>query len=155
MVKELNRISEIEVIYRPEFKATECPQVLSALDAYQIFIEHWNKERIEFNEEFKIMLLNRESRVLGIATISVGGVSATVVGPKIVFGIALKANASAIILGHNHPSGNLIASEADKGLTNKINLGGYLLDIQIHDHLIITNDGYLSFKEEGLLEKLF
>jgi DNA repair protein RadC len=151
MVTELNRVSEIQVIYRPEFKANLRPQVGSAIDAYEIFIEHWNKERIEYNEEFKVMLLNRENRVLGIATISVGGVSGTVVDPKIIFAIALKCNASALILAHNHPSGNLQPSESDKVTTRKLVEGGKLLDIAVCDHLIIANDGFNSFADNGLI----
>lgn len=151
MVKEIKKVSEIEVIYRPAFKETERPQIKSSVEAYEIFIEHWNKERIEFNEEFKVMLLNRELRVLGIATISVGGMDATVVDAKIIFAIALKAKASSIILAHNHSSGNLNPSEADRQITDRLLQVGKLLDLPINDHLIITNDGYTSFEDIGMM----
>ena len=83
--------------------------------------------------------------------ISRGGVSGTVVDLKLVFGTAMKAGASNIILSHNHPSGNLRPSPEDIQLTKKIVSAGNILDIKIFDHLIITNEGYYSFAEEGML----
>jgi len=151
MIQELTRVAEVIVAYRPKFKASERPKVTSANDAYQIFINQWEKDTIELLEEFKIMLLDRSKRVLGIARISVGGVEQTVVDPKIIFAIALKAKASSIILAHNHPSGNVQASLTDNKVTEKLRDGGKLLEIEVCDHLIITNDGYYSYEEEGLM----
>ena len=102
-------------------------------------------------EQFKVMLLNRAGKILGIVEISTGGFSGTVADPKVIFGIALKAGASSIILAHNHPSGNLKPSEADKHLTSKICGAGNFLDIAVFDHLIITSEGYLSLLDEGLM----
>ena len=102
-------------------------------------------------EQFKIMLLNRANKILGIFTVSTGGVAGTVADPKVLFAAALKGNASSIILAHNHPSGNLKPSEADRQLTNKLSQAGKLLDISVLDHLIITADEYFSFADEGLL----
>jgi DNA repair protein RadC len=110
MVNNLTRVSEVTIAYRPKFKASTRPQVTTAEHAYQIFIHQWDKDTIELLEEFKIMLLNRHNKVLGVATISLGGLDKTVVDPKVVFAIALKAKASSIILAHNHPSGNLHSS---------------------------------------------
>ena len=98
-----------------------------------------------------MVLLNRNNRVLGVAPISSGGVSGTVVNPKIIFSIALKANASQIIVAHNHPSGNLKASNSDISITKRLKEGGRLLEIDVYDHLIITNYGYLSFADDGLM----
>src|SRR3990170_6054261 len=94
---------------------------------------------LELQEEFKIMLLNRYNKVIGIFTVSSGGIAGTVADPKLIFGCALKAAASGIILAHNHPSGNLTASQADIDLTRKFKEAGKLLDIQVLDHIIITN----------------
>jgi DNA repair protein RadC len=151
MVNELNSVSEVEVTYRPKFKASERPKVVTAEQAYQIFINQWNLDKIELQEEFKVMLLNRNNKVLGIADISMGGVSGTVVDPKIVFAVALKGNASSIILCHNHPSGNLKTSEADMRITRQLKEGGLILELPIYDHLIISNDGYYSFADNGMM----
>lgn len=151
MVNNLTQVSEVTIAYRPKFKASERPQVTTAHHAYQIFLHHWGKDTIELLEEFKIMLLNRYNKVLGVATISVGGLDKTVVDPKVVFAIALKAKASSIILAHNHPSGNINTSLIDKQVTRKLVQCGELLEIQVSDHIIITSDGYYSYANDGLL----
>lgn len=151
MENNLLQVAEVEVSYRPKFKASERPKVSSSLEVYKLFINQWNRDKIELLEEFKIMLLNRNNRVLGIANISSGGVSGTFVDPKIVFSIALKGNASSIVLAHNHPSGNLKTSEADVRLTKNLVQAGLLLEIPIFDHLIITNYGYYSFADDGMM----
>lgn len=151
MVNNLTRVSEVTIAYRPKFKASQRPQVTIAEHAYQILINQWDKDTIELLEEFKVMLLNRHNKVLGVATISTGGLDKTVVDPKVVFAIALKAKASSIILCHNHPSGNINASLIDTQVTTKLKQGGRLLDIDVSDHLIITNDGYYSYADEGLM----
>jgi len=97
------------------------------------------------------LLLNRGNRVLGIMNVSSGGVSGTIADPKIIFTAALKSNASALVLSHNHPSGTLKPSQPDISLTKKLVDGGKLLDITVLDHLIVTNEGYYSFADEGLL----
>jgi len=102
-------------------------------------------------EEFWILLLNKANKVAGKIKISEGGISGTVVDPKKVFKAALDHHASAIILGHNHPSGNLQPSDQDKKITTKIKDAGFLLDITILDHLIVTQQGYYSFADEGTL----
>ena len=102
-------------------------------------------------EQFKILLLNRANKVLGIYEVSTGGMSGTVADPKLIFATALKACASSIILSHNHPSGNLKPSNADLQLTQKVKEGGKLLDIEVYDHIILTTEGYYSFADEGQL----
>jgi DNA repair protein RadC len=97
------------------------------------------------------MLLNRANKILRIFTVSTGGVAGTVADPKVIFATALKGNASSIILAHNHPSGNLKPSEADRQLTNRLTQAGKLLDISVLDHLIITAEEYFSFADEGLI----
>ena len=147
----LFQVAEIAVSYQPKFKASERPTVSSSRDVYNFFFHNWDNTRIEMIEQFKIMLLNRANKILGIFTVSTGGVAGTVADPKVIFATALKGNASSIILAHNHPSGNLKPSEADRQLTNKLSQAGKLLDISVLDHLIITADEYFSFADEGLL----
>jgi len=149
--QELYSVAEIALVYRTTVKPSLRPKVTSSRIAYEVLLAGWDEERIEFVEQFKVLLLNTANRVLGIYELSTGGVAATVADPKLVFSAALKANASGIILAHNHPSGNLNPSDADKGLTLKMAGGGKLLDIQVLDHLIVTPEGYYSFRDEGLL----
>lgn len=143
------RIAEIKVSYSTvkRDKAT----ITGSDSAYRLLLSCWDKTIIEFQEEFKILLLNRSNKVLGIYPLSKGGVSGTFVDPKLVFSVALKCNASGLILAHNHPSGNLAASEKDKSLTKKLISAGNFLDVKVLDHLILTNEGYLSFIDEGYM----
>ena len=148
---EWNKVAEVELIYKSKVKASERPQICSSRDAYQILIQAWDENKIEFVEQFKVLLLNRAHKVLGIYDVSTGGVSGTVADPKIIFVAALKANACGLVISHNHPSGNLKPSRQDEELTQKIKYGSQLLDIKLLDHVIITNETYFSFADEGLL----
>lgn len=145
------KVAEVQLSYRPKYKASERPTITRSLDAYEILKASWSEDKLCFIEEFKVMLLNRVNRVLGIYHVSSGGIAGTIADPKLIFMAALKGSASSIILSHNHPSGNLKPSQVDLQLTKKIVEGGKLLDISVVDHLIITNEGYLSFADEGLL----
>jgi DNA repair protein RadC len=102
-------------------------------------------------EEFWILLLNKANRVLKKVRISEGGISGTVVDPKKIFQICLAQHTSSIILGHNHPSGNIQPSEADNKITKKIKDCGIMLDVAVLDHIIIGDDRYYSFADEGTL----
>jgi DNA repair protein RadC len=98
------------------------------------------------------MLLTRSNKVLGLTSISKGGISGTVTDVRIILQYAIKANASGIIICHNHPSGNVHPSETDKKITRKIKESGNLMDIQLLDHLIIIPEGrYYSMADEGIL----
>ncbi|WP_247232102.1 RadC family protein [Telluribacter sp. SYSU D00476] len=103
------------------------------------------------HEEFWILLLNRANEVLRPVLISTGGVAGTVADPKLIFKHALEHLASSMILFHNHPSGNLTPSQADKDLTRKLKEAGRVLDLPVLDHLIFTDSSYYSFADEGLL----
>jgi DNA repair protein RadC len=103
------------------------------------------------HEEFWVLLLNRANAVIKKVQISAGGVAGTVADPKIIFKTALENLSSGIILVHNHPSGNLMPSQADKELTKKMKEAGKLLDIPVLDHLIFADRTYYSFADEGIL----
>jgi len=148
---DLFRVAEVELVYRSKIPASERPKVTCSKDVYRLFIENWNQDKIEYLEEAKLLLLNRRSGALGIYNLSSGGTAGTVVDPKLVFTAALKGNASSIVLAHNHPSGNLQPSNADIKLTHKIHQLGKMLDLELLDHLIISNQGYYSFADEGAL----
>lgn len=144
-------VSEIELCYKSKIKAVNRPSANSSLLAAKVLLNAWDKNKIELQEQFKILLLNQTKKVLGISEISTGGVSATIVDPKLVYVTALKAHACSIILSHNHPSGNLKPSNADIVLTQKLQKAGQFLDLPVVDHIIITTEGYYSFADEGLL----
>ena len=133
------------------FKASQKPKVTCSRQVYEVLVESWDKGSLDFVEHFKVMLLNRANRVLGMVTISTGGTAGTVVDIKLILATAIKANASSMILSHNHPSGNLMPSEQDKRLTNRVKDAGKLLDIPVLDHVIVTSEGYFSFADEGVL----
>lgn len=144
-------VSEIELIYKTKVKNSERPQIKSSKDAYKLILSAWDHNKIEFFEQFKVLLLNQAHKALGIYEISSGGIAGTVVDLRLIFTSALKANATYLMMIHNHPSGNLTASEADKQITRKVKEAGRLLDITLLDSLIITSESYYSFADEGAL----
>jgi len=146
-----NQIAEVQLIYKSKTKAADRVQVTTSKETFELLKSLWNMDTIELQEEFKVLLLNRSSQVLGLMHLSSGGISGTVADPKLIFVAALKAAASAIILCHNHPSGQVRPSRSDEAATGKIRMAGDLLNIQLLDHLIITNESYFSFADEGLL----
>lgn len=135
-------ISEIELKYNPTVNKGNRIKITSPETAYKAFLGSWNEDTVELYEEFKVMLLNRANEVLGIYTLSRGGISGTVVDLKLLFAVVLKSAASGIILAHNHPSGNLTASDADKRLHEKIKKVADYLDVQVLDNMIISKEKY-------------
>ena len=123
-------------------------KISTSRNAYEIFKSVLTDRPYE---EFWIILLNRANKVIQKVQISEGGISGTVVDPKKVFKIALDSHASSVILGHNHPSGTVNPSEADQKLTKKLVNAGILLEIAVLDHLIITDNFFYSFADEGTL----
>lgn len=105
----------------------------------------------ENHEVFLALYLNQGNKIMGLETISEGGMTATVVDVRIVVRKALEYHATSIILCHNHPSGNLQPSQSDRKLTDRIKAAAQLLDITVLDHLIVSDRGYYSFADEGIL----
>ena len=103
------------------------------------------------HEEFRILLLNRNNTVVKNILVSKGGVSGTVVDPRIVFKYAIEELASGVILSHNHPSGNIQPSKPDIDITKKLVKAGDYFDIKVLDHLIVCDSGYYSFADEGII----
>lgn len=143
------KISEIKVSYKNTNH--EKVKIDKSEIAYNLAIQHWDLDIIEYQEEVKLILLNRANTVLGIYDLSKGGITGTVMDVRVVLSIALKCNSTGLILIHNHPSGNLKPSEADMSITKKIKDASKLLDITLLDHLIISNSSYYSFSDEGIL----
>lgn len=150
--KITNYLNEIQVTYHRKGILLENASRLihSSCDAAAIFKAIW-QECLDYRESFYVLLLNRRNEVSSYFRVSQGSQSGTVADPKIIFQIALKCNASSLIVAHNHPSGNLNPSQADKELTCKLKEVGILLDLPLLDHLILTSEHYFSFADEGLL----
>lgn len=102
-------------------------------------------------EVFAVLFLNRQNQIIAEEILFKGGVTATIVDARLIFRSACSHLACSIILGHNHPSGSLVPSEADKKITQQIKKAGELLDVIVLDHLIITSQGYFSFADERIL----
>ncbi len=144
-------LAEVKATYKSKIKPSTMPKITDAGESYRILNGIWDQDKIEHVEEFVILLLNRANRLMGWVKISSGGAAGTVADPKIIFQHALITNASAIILAHNHPSGNLNPSAADRELTSKIVAAGKVLQIEVLDHIIITSEGFKSLQEEGIM----
>ncbi len=133
---------------RRETLLDEKPVITCSTDCYEILRPHLQDIP---HEEFWIILLNRANRMIRKCQISQGGIAGTVADTKIIFKLAIAELASGIILAHNHPSGNLTASRADRDLTKRIINASKLLEIDVLDHLIIGGQDYISFADEGIL----
>ncbi len=150
VAKAVSIIAALELGRRKErntFKVEDQP-IKSAKDIYGYVRDRFQDLD---HEEFHVVLLNRANKVKSIELISKGGISGTVVDGKIIFKKALEQSASAVILCHNHPSGNTRPSRADIEVTKKIKSFGVLIDMPVLDHLIVADSGYLSMADEGLM----
>lgn len=150
-VKETElQASEVQIIYKSKIPASKRMQIKSSIDAFKVFWEYWNKDTIEYQETFAIMLLNNKNMVLGIAELFKGGITSTITDIRIIMQYAIKAHGTGIILAHNHPSNNPTPSEADVEITKKLIQAGSVLNVQVLDHIILSGDGsYYSLGDEG------
>lgn len=142
-------MAEVQLIYHNTVKVEDRIRITNADEAYRVFLNSWDPGKLELQEQLKVVFLNQAAHVLGIMELSTGGVHYTVADPRILFAAALKVAAVSMILCHNHPSGNLKPSDADLRMTEKVKAAGELLEIKLHDHLIISREAYYSFAEHG------
>ena len=112
----------------------------------------WNQDTIELREEFIVLCLNNAHEVLGWINVASGGLSATTVDPRIIFGVALLTVSAAIVVAHNHPSGTVNPSPQDTTVTQQLRAAGKVLGITLLDHLIVSRDNYYSFADSGWTE---
>lgn len=146
--KAISIIAALELGRRRRLEdAVELPQITSSKKAFEIMQPIIGELP---HEEFWVLYLNNSNKVIHKSQISKGGITGTVVDSRMVFKTAFEHHATSMILCHNHPSGKLQASDADLQLTKKLKLAGQTLDILILDHVIITEFGYLSFKDSGI-----
>ncbi|MFS4448993.1 JAB domain-containing protein [Maribacter sp. 2307UL18-2] len=147
-----DKVNEIRISYKERLPSPFWKKINSSKDAADLLFEHWDKQTIQVHESFKVVLLNNNNKVKGIYQLSKGGITSTIIDLRILFAVVLKSLSVAIILTHNHPSGTLKASRADKEITYKIKRAAELLDIRLLDHiLIVPNGDYYSFADNGIL----
>lgn len=144
-------LAEVKLTYSANPQDHDYPILDNPSDVFGYLCDIWDNDKILLQEEFVVIILNNALRVLGWSKISSGGKSATIVDVTMVIQIALLANAHAVAVAHNHPSGAMRPSTADLNLTNRIKKSLTLMGITLHDHLIIARDQYYSFKEHGRL----
>lgn len=147
----MNDINEIGITWNKR-ERSDCAEISSSLEVSTYMRKLMSLHPDSAYREVAIAVyLSQSNRVLGHHVVSKGGISGTVIDTRIVFAIALKTLACAVILCHNHPSGNLKPSQSDINLTKKCIEIGKMHDIQVLDHIILTDNGYTSLSDEGII----
>ena len=149
MTQECN-IAEIQLKYKP---SPITDTIRGSKDIYNLLISKvYDADTIGYNESFKLLLLDNANQIIGYRTISEGGLSRMMVDIRMIFQVALIANATSIIISHNHPSGKKRPSGEDDTLTKQIQDACKVLFIRLLDHIIVTpENGYYSYCDEGRL----
>ena len=143
----MSNMPEITLKYKTgNYKKTK---ISTSLDAFQVLLQLYDDDTVDYKETAYVLFLNKANNTIGWMKISEGGTSATIIDQKIIFATALKCNASGIILSHNHPSGQLIASDEDRKMTERMVSIGIILGIEVLDHVIVCRSGYYSMSDEG------
>lgn len=167
----LNTLGKLSLKQLMEFKGIGEAKAIAIIAALELGRRRRNEETVELqritsskavfeimrpilgellHEEFWVLYLNNSNKIIHKSQLSKGGITGTIVDVRLIFKTALEHNATSVILSHNHPSGKLQASDADKEITKKLKQAGEHLDVKVLDHVIITENGYLSFQDEGI-----
>ncbi len=149
-LKSSGRPPKVRIVYSRKQTAKERQKIGCSYDAYKVLKEIWSGQ-IDVREEMVVLLLDRSNKLLGYSVLSTGGITGTVADVRLIFSTALNSLATSIVISHNHPSGNINPSGNDVNLTKKIKEAGAIMDIQLMDHIIISNDDYYSFADEDAL----
>lgn len=143
------KVGEVELSYKSTSRKKQ--KITMASDVYGMLLPTFRKGTISYKEYFKVMFLNQNQEVLGYTQIAEGGITETSADVRLILQAALLTNATAIILAHNHPSGSLHPSQQDISLTEQVRKAAEIMRIRVLDHLILSDDNYYSFADEGLL----
>lgn len=143
------KVGEVELVYKAT--TSNRHKIKMSCDAYNLLLPTFKEGTIDYKEYFKVIYLNQAYQVLGYTQISEGGLTDINVDIRVILQAALLINAPVLILAHNHPSGSTKPSELDLKLTKQIKKAAKLMRITVVDHIILTNEGYYSFKDEGIL----
>ena len=147
-MNSIMNVAEVQLSYKSNVKSSTRYKI----NAYELLTKYFPDDTIEYKESFKVVLLNQSNKVLGIVPISEGGISATYVDVRLILQAALLANATQVILAHNHPSGSMKPSTLDDALTEKVRKGAELMEIHVADHIILSPEKeYYSYHDEGKL----
>jgi len=142
-------VAEVQITYSSKTKSADRIKIIHSSEAVKVFRSFWqNLEHVEYAH---LLLLNRQNQIIGRHFLAKGGMTGTIIDTRVIFQVALKSNATSIMMAHNHPSGNLQPSDADIKITKQIKQAGNILDIPLIDHIILTEESYLSFADEGIL----
>lgn len=148
----MSNLGEVDVIYKYNDTLENRPYIRNSEEAISVLKKLYHKDKIGMQEQFVVVFLNTNKQVIGSSNLFTGGIAGTVVDIKIVLATALKLLASGILISHNHPTGNLKASNQDIILTDKLKKALEMMDIKLIDHLIVSpNFNFLSFLGEGLI----
>ena len=149
-MKKLVNVAEIEVSFSHPVKPKDRVIVDSAYKLRNLLFDIREKDLMDYRESFYLLLVDNGLKVLGYRQMSTGGITSTQVDVRQMLALALKANATGIIVAHNHPSWALRPSSADVSITKKIHKACLALELKLHDHLIIEPWGeYYSFQEHS------
>ena len=143
------KVGEVKLSYKSKFKNQQ--KVTCSEDAYRYMLSTYKKGTICYKEYFKVLFLNQANQILGYTFISEGGLTETIADIRLIFQAALLTNSVALILAHNHPSGNLKPSPEDIRLTKQVREASNFMRIKILDHIILSDTEYYSFADEGML----
>ena len=143
------RVAEVELSYRNRVPNKDRKRVMDSYSAYKILRNNFSDDTIDYRETFKVLYLNQNCQILGCYTISEGGITNTLADIRMILQGALLTNAVSMILAHNHPSGSIRPSRQDDALTRKIVEAANLMDIKVNDHIILTNEEFYSYCDEG------
>jgi len=142
-------VAEIEISYKPII--TDHTIISSLSQAYELIKQLWDMDKINLQEQFAALFFNQSKKIIGWKVLSTGNMTKCIVDVKLLVSLALHCMCTHVMIIHNHPSGNLKVSQPDESITLTIKDALKLIDVQLIDHLIIVENGYLSFNDEGLL----
>lgn len=146
-----NNIPEFKISLSHKVKPSERIIVKTSEEAAAVCRQVFDADTIEWVESFIVIALNKANKVIGFYKVSQGGVSGTIADPRVIMQFSLLSNASCLLLCHNHPSGSLKPSAQDQALTQKVKQAAMLFDTIILDHIILTDNGFFSMADEGIL----
>jgi DNA repair protein RadC len=149
-MREKRMLHEAQVSFKPGYNLDELEVVSTSTQSANFLRSIWEDD-LMYRERMYILLLNRANKVIGFNLISIGGTTGTVVDLKLIFQCAILTNANSIILAHNHPSGTLYPSNSDIEMTKRIKKAGDVMEIEVLDHIILTQNSYYSFADNSIL----
>lgn len=144
------KIPQIKLVMSERVNVSDRPRITRSGDAYEILKPFYTDE-MEIREVCYAIIMNRKNRVLGVQLISIGTATQALMNARAIAQACLLANGTAVVLSHNHPSGDKFPSQSDNGMTNRIKQCLKMLEIDLLDHLVMTSDGYYSYADNGSL----